>query len=168
MQICKRVIILKCCENCDGGYKQWRWSGYSKSVSWLNVVLADTVEGVRRLSSNAGRFEGGWECGLAMLALFARWADSVCVVAVSPNTWMLAFSMLNILLTLLSNFSSFSTFWKHALQMLLEDRPSPLLHPTLWKSSLTQTSSTAWIAHGTAAKGHFPTLVLLACHVGTY
>ena len=47
----KRVIILKCCESCDGGYKQQRWSGYSKSVSWLDVVLADTAIGVRRLSS---------------------------------------------------------------------------------------------------------------------
>ena len=42
----------------------------TKSVSWLNVVLADTAEGVRWLSSNAGRFEGGRECGL-VLVLFA-------------------------------------------------------------------------------------------------
>ena len=112
----------------------------AESVSWLNVVLADTVEGFRQLSSNAECFESGRKCGL-VLALFARWADSACVVAVSANTSMLTFSMLNILLTLLSNFSSFSTFWKHALQMLLEGRPSPLLRPTLWKSSLTQAST---------------------------
>ena len=30
-----------------------------KSVSWLNVVLADTVEGFRQLSSNAECFESG-------------------------------------------------------------------------------------------------------------
>lgn len=102
----------------------------TKNVLWLDVVLADTAEGVRWLSSNTGRFEGGRECGL-VLALFARWTDSTYVVAVSANIWMLAFSMLNNQLMLLSNFSSFSTFWKHALYMLLEGRPSPLLHPTL-------------------------------------
>jgi len=60
-------------------------------------------------------------------ALFACWADSACVVAVSANAWTLAFSVINILLTLLSNFSSFSTFWEHALHTLLEGRHSPLL-----------------------------------------
>ena len=60
-------------------------------------------------------------------ALFARWADSACVIAVSANAWTLPFSVINILLTLLSNFSSFSTFWEHALHTLLEGRHSPLL-----------------------------------------
>ena len=31
----------------------------AKSVSWLNVILTDTAEGVKQLSSDAGRFEGG-------------------------------------------------------------------------------------------------------------
>ena len=53
-----------------------------------------------------------WPCLLSSLAEQMLLAS---VVSVSPNVWILAFSMLNILLKLLSNFSTFSTFWKHAL-----------------------------------------------------
>ena len=66
------------------------------------------------------------ECEVT-LALFACWANDGCVIAVSANGWMLALSILNIVLTLLSNFSSFSTFWEHALHTLLEGRHSLLL-----------------------------------------
>ena len=69
-----------------------------------------------------------WPCLLFSLAEQTALAG---VVAVSANAWMRAFSVLNILLTLLSNISSFSTFWTYALPTLLEGRHSPLLHPTL-------------------------------------
>ena len=104
--------------------------------AWLDVVFANTAEGVRQ---RCGHFEGSWKCRLE-LPLFTRWADGACVVAVSVNIWMLAFSVLSILLTLSSNFRSFSTFWKHALHTTLQGGHSPLLHPTLWKSSLTRAS----------------------------
>ena len=58
------------------------------------------------------------------------------VPAVNANAWMLAFSVLNILLTLPYNIISFSIFWIYALHTLLEGRHSPLLHPTLADSSI--------------------------------
>ena len=63
-----------------------------------------------------------WPCLLSSLAEQTALAG---VVAVSANAWMLAFSVLNnILLTLLFNISSFSTFWTYALHTLLEGRHS--------------------------------------------
>ena len=98
----------------------------------------------RRLEYNAGRFGGGLECSL-VFALFPRWPDCVLlIVCVSANAWMLAFSVSKILLELLSTFSSFSTLWKHALHTQSEGRlevPFCCPSPTLWKSSLTLTST---------------------------
>ena len=77
----------------------------------------------------------------SLLSLLAEQIALAGVIAVSANAWMLAFSMLNILLTLLSNISSFSTFWTYALHTQLEGRHSPLLHPTLRKSLQTRASN---------------------------
>ena len=91
----------------------------------------------RRLKYNAGRFGGGLECSL-VFALFPRWPDCVLLIVC---VWMLAFSASKILLELLSNFSSFSTLWKHALHTQSEGRSSVLLPPTLGKSSLILAST---------------------------
>ena len=58
--------------------------------------------------------------------------DVYDINSVGPSLASLQSVMGHILLKLLSNFSSFSTFWEHALHTLLEGRHSPLLHLTLW------------------------------------
>ena len=160
----KHVIILNCCKNCYSRYKLRHWIRCSKIVSllmspWLTQWKA----------SDAGRFEGRWECGL-MLAHFTHWADRACVIALSANAWMLAFSVLNILLTLLSNFSSFSTFWEHALHTLLEGRHSSAASNTL-KSSLNRTSTNGEVFRCQRLCESLTELLqkrTLICCVGTY
>ena len=86
-------------------YKQRRWLRYLSLVAQCRLVW-QRLQCDRRLSTNAIRFEGRWEC-----ELFGRWADGACVdVSVKA------------LLTLLSNFSSFFTSWDLALHTLfIED-----------------------------------------------
>ena len=67
---------------------------------------------------------------IVVLSANAVSANAVSANAVSANAWMLAVSVLDMLLMLLSNISSFSTFRTCALHKLLESRLS-LLHPTL-------------------------------------
>ena len=91
-------------------------------------------KGVRRLSSNAGCFEGRWECGL-MLALFACWADGACVVAVSANAWML-YSLQHAQYTANANLKLQQLFYLlgACLAHAVRRWTLILLHLTLWKA----------------------------------
>ena len=88
---------------------------------WLDVVLVDTAEGsdsyLPALDALKADENVDWP---SLLSLLAEQKALAGVIAVSANAWMLAFSMLNILLTLLSNISSFSTFWTYALHTRFE------------------------------------------------